>query len=395
MRHQSVQHLQPRAVSGEHLEVLGKEAAAAWCQGKYKDLSDAVIQTVKQASLSSEQVRRVIEFTNIAAFNREFQKEAAPHRVVSFSGGPADPSAIIKEINDHGAVTSYDRGLSDYHSPPPERTKVASPQAEAAFDELLARPSAPEYPMSNPLEAAIDTWDKLSAARDRLTTELDGLEVMFHDLKDRVFYEVKQAALNGASLGEIVQAWQTVSPGEEYIKVAFTYLTPRLIENGVFSSVAQMSHSLDKTASARVVNPRHPLVTEFGDFCEALSKLAETRATRDVVVEHIAPIQQFLKIAASGGLLPEAWRAYKGVLGDVGHHVGRAAEAVYNDPNAPGAIADKANKAFQFTGKYVVPAIAASKLKDRLDQSPTFQAVTNAILPNTPGTSQFYAGYGY
>lgn len=390
--------LHSQAATGEHLEVLGKQAAAEWCQGKHKNLTDAVAGTVKHAGLAPEQVRRVVEFANVAAFNREFQKEAAPHRVITFPGGPADAGLILQDLNDRGAVATYTRGLSDYHGPPPERMKTASAQAEAALVDSFAGDSLGD-PIDNPLGAAIDTWDKLSAIRDRLTTELGGLEVMFHDLTERLFHEVKQATLNGASLGEILQAWETVAPDGQYIKIAFSHLAPRLLTNGVFPSLVAMEHSLDKIASARTVNPRHPIVSEFSDFCEALSKLAETRATRDVVVEHIAPIQQLLKIAASGGLLPEAWRAYKGVVGDVGRHVGNAVEAVYNNPAAPGVVGDKANKAFQVAAKYVAPALATRHVyKNYVEPNPVYQTVSQevsgALLPNTPGTAQFYGGYG-
>jgi hypothetical protein len=99
-----LQQLHSRVVSGEHLEVLGKQAAAEWCRGNHKTLTDAVTDTVKHAGLSPEQVRRVVEFTNVAAFNREFQKEAAPHSVVSFSGGPADAPTILKDDRNDGMV---------------------------------------------------------------------------------------------------------------------------------------------------------------------------------------------------------------------------------------------------------------------------------------------------
>lgn len=376
-------------VSGDHLELLGKHAAAQWARGEHKTLTEAVTTIIKGAHLSPEQVRRVVEFTNIAAFHQEFAKEGA-HRVVSFSGGPADAPAILKTIDQRGAVVTYDRGLSDYQHPPPERTKTASRVAEAELDQLFSGPRSLE-PVAEPYQEAMEMWDKLAAIRDRLAGEINGLEVMYHDLHERLFREVKQAALEGTSLGEISQAWAAHAPSPEHLKVAFVGLAPRLLENGVFSSLDQMNASLEKTGAARLVNPHHPLVTEFGDYCEALSKLAESRATLGVVEVHMAPLHQFLKLAAAGGVLPEAWRHYKGGVEWAGKHIGNAAEFLVNNPAKPGSVAEGAHKVVSFLGTKVAPVVAAHQVYKRvIEPNPVYQTVTDTILPSTPGTQQFY-----
>jgi hypothetical protein len=81
-------HARPH--SGEFLEVLGKHAAADWGSGKYGTLTEAVTEHVKQAQLSPEQVKRVVEFANTSAFLTDFKKEGTTGKVVDFSGGPAD-----------------------------------------------------------------------------------------------------------------------------------------------------------------------------------------------------------------------------------------------------------------------------------------------------------------
>ena len=62
-----LQQRDARPVAGEHLEVLGKKAAANWGTGKFASLNEAVVDLVRDERLSPEQVRRVVEFTNGAA----------------------------------------------------------------------------------------------------------------------------------------------------------------------------------------------------------------------------------------------------------------------------------------------------------------------------------------
>jgi hypothetical protein len=381
--------LRARTVPGEHLEILGKQAAASWCEGRFATLTEAVTATVKTASLAPEQVRRVVEFANTDAFSREFRKEGA-HRVVSFSGGPADAGVILRDLNDGGGGSVHDRGLSDYSTPPKEKT-ASSEDEERAFAELFGT-EPPPFPMDNPFGDLIDVRDKLATIHDHLSAEISSLEVTFGELSDRVYDHAKQASLSGISLGDVMHAWQAVAPSMDHLKIAFATLAPRLLQEGVFSSLNQMNNSVDtKTAGARVVRRNHPLVSDFGDYCEALSKLSEARATRDGVREQLGQANLFLKQAAqkhgAEGLIPEAWSKYKGVVEGIGQGAGHVAEALWKGTGGG------TNKAVNAVGKYVLPAAVAKGVYDRhVAPNPLFQRAADAILPGTPGSMQYY-GY--
>jgi hypothetical protein len=104
-----LQQAHARSVSGEELEAFGKKAAAQYSRGD-GSLTEAVVETVKHAGLSPEQVKRVVEFANTTAYLTEFKKEGSHHRVVEFQGGPADPSAVLQDLNDGGGGTVFDVG---------------------------------------------------------------------------------------------------------------------------------------------------------------------------------------------------------------------------------------------------------------------------------------------
>lgn len=320
-----LQQLNAHPHSGEYLEVLGKKAAARWSAGDHKTLTDAVTETVKQAQLSPEQVKRVVEFANTSAYLDEFKKEGGSHHVVDFPGGPADAADILKDLNDGGGGTVFDRGTGDYNAPPSD-AKVASTAAERELFEMLDKTAEADLPYASPHTEVIDLKDKLAGASEHLQAQISGFEVMYAELADRVYHQVKQASLSGVSLGEITQAWESVAPSEEYIKVAWSLFTPRLLRDEVFHGVADMVASVDKTASARVVNPAHPLVGEFGEFCETLHKLAELRESRAEINGHLKHLTGYLKTARSlaGDLYGAATRGSEAVAKHVSPLVGKA-----------------------------------------------------------------------
>lgn len=332
-----LQQSNARAVAPEHLEVLGKEAAAKYCCGVLPTLHEAVVEIVKHAQLSPEQVKRVVEFANTEAYLTEFRKEGSPHRVVHFDGGPANPSEVLKDLNDGGGGTVFDPGTGDYDAPPDDRVKTSSARGEMALVNLFSlEPNDVPLAYAQPYQEVVDVHDKLAAAYDNLNGQLGHLELVFDDLQSRLYGQVKQAALNGTSLNGVVQAWSTVAPSEEYVKIAFTLLTDRLIEDGVFDSYEALGDSIVKHASVGVVNREHPIVQDFSTFCETLSKLAQLRQAVEEVKQEQTNVLNFLtKVGETGSgvikpLLVGFREAGKGVDeflgGRVGKVVGRGVE---------------------------------------------------------------------
>jgi hypothetical protein len=338
---------------------MGKKAAADWQRAVYPTLTEAVTATVKEAQLSPEQVKRVVEFANTNAFLSEFKKEGAAHRVIEFAGGPADYSEILKDLNDGGGGSVFDRGTGDYNAPPSHHghAKHASADDDALMREMFGvKESSAEEPFAEPLGPIVDLRDKLAGAANHLLSEISGLEIAYAELGDAVYHQVKQAALEGVPLGQVLQAWETVAPTEEYIKVAFTLMTPRLLREGVFASSDLMLSSFDKVASdGSLVNAEHPLVVSFGDFCGVLEKLAELRGLRDEAVENHKGLTGILKNAGAvtkavsritdtaAGAAAKAKPHLKAALGDTAG--GLAAGAIEYAPHVGAAIAG--NEAYQ------------------------------------------------
>jgi hypothetical protein len=371
--------------TGEELEVLGKEAASQFLRGNYGSLTEAVVGTVKTAGLSPEQVRRVVEFTNVDAFNQEFKKEGSGHKVVEFKGGPADFPEILRDLNDGGGGTVLDKHAHDYAAAPPDVSGLTSRNEDrlGLENEKLASAFGVEetpLPFADPLREALDVQDKLARAESELATELTHLEGQYADIVDSLGYEVKQACLGGTDLGQVVAAWSSVTSKPEFVKAAFAHLTPRLLEGGVFPSKGAIGESLMKTASVGVANPEHPLVVRFQDFCEVLTKTAETRAARNEVGEYLDRMGTFLKAAgavdiarAGKDIAGKAWAASKGVTQEAAPHVGGSIRGTGK------MVGDLAEAVTPWT-----PEIAAIAAANEARKSPTGQRVLSYV----PGTKQ-------
>jgi len=384
-----LQQMNARPVSGEHLEVLGKRASAMFLEGRENSLNDAVVGVVKEAGLSTEQVLRVIEFANTDAFLVEFRKEGSGNRVVNFDGGPASPSVVLKDLNDGGGGSVYDRGDSDYHQPPESKHASVNLRAERELWEKLAGEGRGELPEANPYGDVIRLRDELTDKHAHALSMISDLEVRFEDVSNSLLQQVKQAALSGVPLSDIVTVWALAAPDPEYVKLAFSQLQKPLIDNGVFPSDRHFIESLEKNASARRVNPEHPLSRDFADYCDILSKLAELRDAEDVLAEASGQLTSFLKQADNKkGLIQHGFEKAKELAGHGAHHAGKATRALLGE--AEGSVGAKAAPHVESAVKHLphaAVALAGLEAAKRVAYDPTSQRIQHVIWRNNPMSS--------
>ena len=314
-----------RAVHAEDLEIMGKRASATWSAGGFKTLGEAVVDTVKHAGLAPEQVRRVIEFANTDAFLSTFNKLGSGSRYVDFGQGVlADPREVIRDLNDGGGGSVFDSGTSDYDGPPSHSKQASAkdPEAEISFYAAFHKEASTEgLPYEEPESWVWHARDKLAGEYQHLNSTLGGLEVAYQDCALGLSEQVKNAAMNGASLGQVVRAWSTVTDDPTFMKVAFQLITPRLIREGCFSDVDAVNQSIEKTGNARLVNTDHPLVTAFADYCDVLCKLSEVRQERNLAAEKLSKVNcAITKFGNDTGKLA-------GVVGEVLGASGRLGDA--------------------------------------------------------------------
>lgn len=367
-------------ISGEHLELFGKKASADWARGEYDDLNEAVVETIKHAGLSPEQVQRVIEFANTAAYLSEFKKEGSDHKVVDFPGGPADPSVIFKDLNDGGGGSVFDRGNNDYYQPPAEKKAAASEEF------LNYRVSDQDYASADPLKDAHNVCQKLASARDHLQRELMGADNDLFEVSERLLFQVKQASLAGHSLGEVLQVLSVADPNPTQVKLAFSFMSPRLVKNGVFSSREKVAESLQKTGSAQVVNAAHPIVTEFKDFCESLDKIAQMSVALAEVEQQHDELNDFLQKAAAG-----AWGKVRDAAAKAGEkaapHAKDLVHRLTGSQEAAGLAESITHKGLQYAPHAAI-GVGLNEVRRNMKYSPTYNKIVGMTIPTSDAYAQ-------
>jgi len=389
-----------RSRTGEELETFGKHAASLYLKQACGTLSEAVVETIKTAGLAPEQVRRVVEFTNTEAYLKKFASEGPGHKVINFKGGPASFPDVIRDLNDGGGGTVFDKvaSSSDYSLPPPDVSLLADRNLArlGLMDSKLASAFHVEevpLPFEEPLREAADMKDKVAGLYDEANHELSGLEIRYMDVCDLLFGQVKQASLDGVPLGHILGIWHTTNPDLELCKAAFAMLTPRLVENEVFQSPVAVAASLEKTAGMGMVNSAHPIVGVYEDFCDTLTKMAATRAVRDDAAEQLDILSAFLKkastassagktIAEGASYIPKAWRAVTGATARASKPVGEFVE------NAVGPRAAWAAERAVKYAPHLATAAVGEEVYQRAKAQPAVQAAKNFALARVPYTHQ-------
>ncbi len=225
------------AVDPVALAELGKTAARL-SDTSGLSLTEAVVRTIGSQKLSAEQVRRVVEHCNVEAVNRKFASISGVDRITHIDGGPADPSQVLAQLKVASAprVTSID--ALEYTIP----EKVAS-----------VRPLAN---LQVPAPNLGELRDKLAAAADEIVSRTDASSFRMESALQALRSHVKTAALEGATGGELCDAWLHVGPAP------LVKLAQRLLRD-VFPA--------GEKVAGRRLDPSHPVVALFGEF----AKLAE------------------------------------------------------------------------------------------------------------------------
>jgi hypothetical protein len=287
-----------RPVDPGQLEAMGKRAAAQFSSGV--SLNDAVVSVVKEAMLSPEQVKRVCEFANTAAYLSEFEK-SGEIRNVTFDGGPANPSVILKELND-GSSPAIHQVKSAAYEPPIRHYKVAR-ASDSMLAEAFGVPAGMEKAASvdhlaraNAAEEMADMKVRLDAVHDDLMSKLSHSDILLNDVKDDLYSSVKQELYQGASLGDVSSAWASYGDVNQ-IKEAMGLVQRRLFHDKVMDP-EQIGSSLHKTASAgSVPNPAHPVVEQFLALTKIASEHRKLKAAIAIINEQRREVDERLGVA--------------------------------------------------------------------------------------------------
>jgi hypothetical protein len=272
------------------LQYLGKQAAALYSSNG-TPLSDAVVQVVGREDIGPEHTKRVCEFANQAAYQGEWEKGGSV-RNIEFRGGPADPSWVLKELND-GSRQDAVRVSSDYDFPVEKRASANRVEEEIFSGYTSGQERRSEVPSSlSELNAVRET---INGASDHIFSKVAGLEVTKEHLGIELADEVKKLVLDGTGMDKIASIWSAFTVSPAATKEALQVVADKLVTDKV-ASYQQIKDDLTKTAAARVPNPAHPIVSRFIEFSKVAAEIKKLRRAMKVLDENKSKVASALKI---------------------------------------------------------------------------------------------------
>lgn len=297
LQQQSVKPVDP-----EQLESLGKKAAARYAECG-QPLTESAAGVIKESGLrlAPEQIKRVVEFTNTSAFLSEFEK-AGQVRNVTFDGGPADPGAVIRDLND-GSVPAINQVQSSDYSPPSGHYKLAG-AGETALQEAfgVGMDKTASVVADVDHEAHFNASDEINALRVRLEgtrehfmSKLSSSEVLLHDVRGDLCKTAAQEILHGSSsLGDIARAWSSFTPSASFLKEAMVMVGQHLVDKGL--SQKELGTSLTKTAQVGIIpNSEHPVIEQFIAFVKVASEHGKLEEAVKIVDEQLEEVNGKLR----------------------------------------------------------------------------------------------------
>ncbi|CAB4131653.1 hypothetical protein UFOVP276_63 [uncultured Caudovirales phage] len=291
-----------RPVDPEQLELMGKKAAALY-RDSGRTLSESVVETVKEACLSPEQVKRVCEFANTSAYLAEFEK-AGEMRNVTFTGGPADPGYVLKDLNDGGNPSLNTIGSDDYTAPVKsyktasvgmskiaEAFGIVEDGTKTASAVSRTRDHAVHF---NPIEDVNDLRLTIERAKEESISKLSSARILYDDVTKDLCHTVAQAVETGTPMGDVSRAWSGYTTDVRLLKEAMVHVTKHLKGRG--HTKEALSSSFDKTASAGTLpNPSHPLVAGYVAFLKVAQAHRVLKTSIDVLDERLTEVNAKLR----------------------------------------------------------------------------------------------------
>ena len=215
------------------------------------------------------------EFANLYAFDDAFSKTAGDHRVINFERGPANPSEVMKELRldptpitsgpSYSQPSSYSAGQDGLEAMFSGHQKTASQSVQSQ-----------EYSYVNPHGHIVELWEKLTAAREKIASDLSMFENNYNSAAESMCKEARQVLLDGFSPVDVSSVVSAAAQNKALVKLALKFIYERGVHDVMFGGVT-------KTASKGLVNTEHPLFKATRDFV----KVAEARYNHAAALEQL------------------------------------------------------------------------------------------------------------
>ena len=255
-------HNKAHGVSASELAGFGRQALQL-SKTAGLSLQESLITTLGSEGLNPHQVRRVVEYANIDAYNQKFASmDPSGARFVSIDEGPADPLHVVQ------ALCPSESHHGDYDLGPTKEAMMTTTQAFQPFRTV-----------AGVMSDVTDLQTKLSSRLDIVASDAASAEFRMETHMDKLAEVLRSATLNGASHGEVFGAWAGINA--PLAKVAF-HKTGNPIPEAT-------------KVAGRGLNPQHPVMREFNAFVKSAQDYTSAIQTRQALEDQLVVVGTWLQ----------------------------------------------------------------------------------------------------
>lgn len=275
-----------KSVSKEHLELMGKQAAADYLE-RGIPLNDALVKRASE-DMNSEQLRRACEYANQATFNAMFKEASGDFRVPDFD--VADPSQVAQGFA--GPAPAPKLASLAYSEIPAQYVKSAGVHVMEKAASAL-RPTGAPTPSAFPLNELLNARTKISAAISKLEADETRERSLALRAHTAMIDKMAEAVREGQPAEAISVVCLHVDSSEDGVKEAADALSRAYHRTG------RSSPTFSSTVMAKLayldVKDDNPISTAFGAYRHSQIKLAEIKLAKQLAVAEKTKINSFLR----------------------------------------------------------------------------------------------------
>jgi len=291
------------SLSAEKLEMMGKEAAHLLID-KQVPLHQAVVKVASQVSdINAEQVKRVVEFANTAAYLAYHEKNKTAGAESSYPQFDlADPHRVLSSLRLNAKPVKTTSSDVTYSSEP-EKRKVSNAKREAALEDLFlgenkerVKTAGRAFSYESGVSQIMDAKADLTSLKEHLEHSGETFDLKLKEAEAEYYDYVKRYIMDGGSFTDVMRAAMEVEPGHDKLGSVLVPVIQRLLVERVATAerLNGENDGLSKVAH-RIVDDEHPLVTLFGAMMSLNDEVEKVATALKDVDDQLASVQKAIR----------------------------------------------------------------------------------------------------
>jgi vacuolar-type H+-ATPase subunit D/Vma8 len=290
-------------LSPERMEMMGKEAAQLLVEKK-RPLHDSIVKIAGRVpDINSEQVKRVVEFANTAAYLAIHERNKTAGAESSYPQFElADPQRVLSSLKIQAEpmkTTLHDVS----YSAAPEKRKVSTVKREEALEELFlgeARERVKTAGLSFSYETGalqlMSAKEELNALKESLEHSGERFDLMLKEAQGEYYDLVKRYLLDEGSFADVMRCAMEVEEEQEKIASVMVPVIKQILIEKVATAEQLRGENADiEKVAHRIVDPTHPLVHVFGAVLSLQGEVEKVAAALEDVDLQIAKVTKAVK----------------------------------------------------------------------------------------------------